>query len=566
MIEYLKVLKKIETAKKNLYIKQIKILFLCNFNQLFLENYLNYFLLEKNINVKFINSGFDQIDQTIIHSKKKIDVDYLIVADDLNTSHNFNYKEFDNYLIRLELRINHLNLIIDKNPKLKVIYFNLVKKIDFRNDFYNKINDKILNFNHRINKKCLNEQMQIFDIQSITNLVGLENFYDEEKNYLAKTLYSEYALNVISKELAKQIYVNENVRKKCLVLDLDNTLWGGVLGEEGPFSIKLGNSFQGEKFTKFQKYIKDLLNKGVILAILSKNNLDDVRQCFKKNTNMILNFSDFTSYRINWREKYLNINEIALELNIGKDSIVFFDDSKFERDQMKKMNPEINVIDVPNDVSNYIESIEDTGYFLSQKIINEDIKKKDQYQIVTKFNRSKAKFKDTESFLKSLKMKLRISKINNKNFDRCVQMSNKTNQFNLTNLRFTQNSLKNYLKKNKTISLVGSLEDKFGNHGITSMLIARQSKKKYIIESFLLSCRIFGRKVENTLLVELIKKIKNKTTILNGVFIKSKKNQEFVNFYIDNGFKKKSNKIFESKINKNNYKKNQLFKIIYEKN
>ena len=145
-------------------------------------------------------------------------------------------------------------------------------------------------------------------------------------------------------------------------------------------------------------------------------------------------------------------------------------------------------------------------------------------------------------------------------------MSNKTNQFNLTNLRFTQNSLKNYLKKNKTISLVGSLEDKFGNHGITSMLIARQSKKKYIIDSFLLSCRIFGRKVENTLLVELIKKIKNKTTILDGVFIKSKKNQEFANFYIDNGFKKKSNKIFEKKINKNNYKKNQLFKINYEKN
>ena len=566
MIEYLKVLKKIETAKKNLYIKQIKILFLCNFNQLFLENYLNYFLLEKNINVKFINSGFDQIDQTLIHLKKQIDVDFLIVADDLNTRQNFNDKEFDNYLKRLDLRINYLNLIIDKNPKLKVIYFNLIKKIDFRNDFYNNINKKILNFNHRINKKYLNEQMQILDIQSITNVVGLENFYDEEKNFLAKTLYSEYALNVISKELAKQIYVIQNVRKKCLVLDLDNTLWGGVLGEEGPFSIKLGNSFQGEKFTKFQKYIKDLLNKGIILAILSKNNLDDVKQCFKKNTNMILNFSDFTSYRINWREKYLNMNEIVSELNIGKDSIVFFDDSKFERDQMKKMNPEINVIDVPNDVSNYIESIEDTGYFLSQKIINEDIKKKDQYQIVTKFNRSKAKFKDIESFLKSLKMNLRISKINNKNFDRCVQMSNKTNQFNLTNLRFTQNSLKNYLKKNKTISLVGSLEDKFGNHGITSMLIARQSKKKYIIDSFLLSCRIFGRKVENTLLVELIKKIKNKTTILDGVFIKSKKNQEFANFYIDNGFKKKSNKIFEKKINKNNYKKNQLFKINYEKN
>ncbi len=565
MIEYHKVLKKLNSTKKILNEKKIKIFFLCNFNQLLLEDYLNNFLIEKNINIKFIKSKFDQIDQTLINANI-IDADYLIIGEDLNSSLNFNDKEIDNYLLRLEKRIDFIRLIKDKNPKLNIICFNLVNKRDFNNDFYNIHNNKILNFNQRIKKKCLNAQIQIFDIQSISNYIGLQNFYDDKINFLAKTLYSEYALNIISKELAKQIYAHQHVRKKCLVLDLDNTLWGGVLGELGPFSIKVGNSFEGEKFTRFQKYIKSLSSKGIILAILSKNNLDDVKQCFNKNMNMVLNFNDFTSYRINWREKYLNINEIASELNIGKDSIVFFDDSIFERDQMKKMNPEINVIEVPNDAANYINSIEETSYFLSQETLNEDLNKKRQYQIVSKFNSSKIKFKDTESFLKSLRMKLTISKINNKNFDRCVQMSNKTNQFNLTNLRFTKDSLKNYLKKNNTISLVGSLEDKFGNHGITSMLIARKLKKTYIIDSFLLSCRIFGRKVENALLAELIKKIKDKKIILHGVFIKSKKNHEFGNFFIDNGFKKKSNKIFEKKIKEYKYKKNLLFKINYEKN
>ena len=566
MIEYYKVLKTIESTKHKIKSKKIKIKFLCNFNQLFLENYLNYFLQKKNINVKILKSEFDQIDQSIINSKKKIDVDYLIVGEDINSRQNFNNNKFDNYISQLDLRIDYLKIIKDKYPNINIIYFNLTKKNDFINDFYNELNKKILNFNEKIEKKCLNSQIQIFDIQSISNHIGIRHFYDDEKNYLAKTLYSEYALNLISKELSKQIYVTQNVKKKCLVLDLDNTLWGGVLGEDGTYSIKLGNSYEGEKFTRFQKYLKDLSNKGIILAILSKNNLEDVKECFKKNTNMILSLNDFITYRVNWREKYLNINEIASELNIGKDSIVFFDDSKFERDQMKKMNPEINVINVPKDASNFIESIEDTAFFKSQKNLNEDLKKKKQYKIISKFNSSKAKFKDTDSFLKSLKMKLSISKINNRNFERCVQMSNKTNQFNLTNLRFTETSLKNYLKKNKSISLVGSLQDKFGNHGTTCMAIARKSNNIYIIDTFLLSCRIFGRKVEYTLLAELFKKLKDKTTIINGIFNKSKKNKEFANFFIENGFKTKSKKYFEKNIRDFNYKKSGLFKISYEKN
>ena len=488
------------------------------------------------------------------------------MAEDINSRQNFNKNKFDNYLSQLNLRIDYLKIIKEKNPKINIIYFNLIKKNDFINDFYNELNKKILNFNKKIEKKCLNSQIQIFDIQSISNHIGIRNFYDDEKNYLAKTLYSEYALNLISKELSKQIYATQNVKKKCLVVDLDNTLWGGVIGEDGMYSIKLGNSYEGEKFTNFQKYLKDLSNKGTILAILSKNNLEDVKKCFKKNTNMILSLNDFITYRINWREKYLNMNEIVSELNIGKDSIVFFDDSKFERDQMKKMNPDINVINVPKDASNFIESIEDTAFFKSQKTLNEDLKKKKQYKIVSKFNSSKAKFKDTDSFLKSLKMKLSISKINNKNFERCVQMSNKTNQFNLTNLRFTETSLKNYLKKNKNISLVGSLQDKFGNHGTTCMVIARKSNNIYIIDSFLLSCRIFGRKVEYTLLAELFKKLKDKATIVNGIFNKSKKNKEFENFFIENGFKKKSKKYYEKNIRNFNTKSNRLFKISYEKN
>ena len=233
MIEYHEVLKIIEAKRTQSNRKKIKIKIICNFNQLFLENYLNYFLHEKKIDVKILKSEFDQIDQTIISLKKKCEIDYLIVAEDINSRQNFNKNKFDNYLSQLNLRIDYLKTIKEKNPKINIIYFNLTKKNDFINDFYNELNKKILNFNKKIEKKCLNSQIQIFDIQSISNHIGIRNFYDDEKNYLAKTLYSEYALNLISKELSKQIYATQNVKKKCLVVDLDNTLWGGVLGEDG---------------------------------------------------------------------------------------------------------------------------------------------------------------------------------------------------------------------------------------------------------------------------------------------------------------------------------------------
>ena len=204
MIEYHKILKKIDSIKRKSNFKNLKIKFLCNFNQLFLENYLNYFLLEKKINVKILKSEFDQIDQSIINLKGRRDINYLIIGEDINSRINFNDKEFNNYLTQLESRLYHLKIAKDKNPNLRVIYFNLIKKRDFSGDFYNNLNKKILSFNERIEKKCLQTQIQIFDIQSISNYIGLENFYDDEKHFLAKTLYSEYALNLISKELSKQ--------------------------------------------------------------------------------------------------------------------------------------------------------------------------------------------------------------------------------------------------------------------------------------------------------------------------------------------------------------------------
>jgi FkbH-like protein len=213
-------------------------------------------------------------------------------------------------------------------------------------------------------KKEAKNNIHIFNYNKIASNIGYENIYDYRNYYISKSLLTDKANYNISKELSKLIYSIKNVKKKCLVLDLDNTLWGGILGEDGFKDIKLSNDYNGEIFLTFQKYIKTLSNNGVILAICSKNNLKDVEECFKKRKDLVLKFKDFTFKKINWKPKYQNINDISKEMNIGKDSIVFFDDSKFERDQMKKFNPEINVIEVPDDPNNYINALEDSAFFI----------------------------------------------------------------------------------------------------------------------------------------------------------------------------------------------------------
>ena len=340
------------------------------------------------------------------------------------------------------------------------------------------------------------------------------------------------------------------------------------MGEDGIQGIKISNSYEGEKYSKFQRYVKHLSDTGIILAIASKNNLSDVKKCFNKNKNLILKWNDFSSTRINWKPKYQNINEIATELNIGKDSIVFFDDSKFERDQMKKFNPTISVISVPENVDNFISSIENTGFFYSNaELTKEDLKKKLQYNLAKKANSLKFKFKsnDTENYLKSLKMKLYISKIQNNNFSRCVQMLNKTNQFNFTTTRYTDTTFKNYLKNNKVLSFVLRLKDKFGDHGITGLITIRILKKECIIDNFLLSCRILGRNVEEIAITSIMIKLKKmKINKLVGIYKKTQKNTQCSDFYEKLNFKKITKENFNFDLNKSKISLKKTMEIKYE--
>ena len=570
-IPYHKLLEELERINTKGH-KKINIYTIFDFNPLVFNSYLELYLKRKKLQPNIFSGEYDQMNQEIISSDKNKrfkKCELIIIGSDINSKLSNNENELEFYLKNLISNLKNILSVSNKIKNLEIIFWNLSY---LKSTFYNSKNQiysnekKINDFNYELfelAKKYKN--LNIFDIKKITNYIGIKNLYNEKNYYNSKIPFTEEAHDEISFELSQLINVLNNTTKKCLVLDLDNTLWGGVIGEDGIKDIHLGNTFYGEKFKNFQKYISLLKSRGIILAISSKNNLQDVKECFKKHPEMVLKLEDFSIIKANWSPKYKNVNEIASELNIGKDSIVFFDDSVFEREQMKKFNPEINVIDTPSSVDLYISSVEQSGYFNQRFQTKEDSKKLYQYKIIEKANAFKKHQKDIKIFFTKLSMKMEISKINEINFDRSVQMINKVNQFNLTTKRSNPNELKKFITSKNQISLIAKLKDKFGDHGLTALAMVKQkgnNKKVFILDNFLLSCRIIGRNVEVVLLNELLKKLKNmKVNYLEAQFIKTKKNEICKNFLKENKFLKVKNKYIYN-LNKFNYKPNQYIKIL----
>lgn len=535
------------------------------------ENLKNYGLLNE---IHYEN--FDQIDQALLNYKtnKTINLcDYVIIAYDLNMylEKEFsifpNKKKITSILARIRLWIKIVSKLMNK----KLIIFNFLdnkfNKIKITKDSLNL--DIANHLNYHLNS-IKNNNIIIYDHNSLANYYGIKNIYSDQNNYLAKIPYSDEFQQEISKNLSSIIFSEFFPRKKCLVLDLDNTLWGGVLGENGLKGVDLNNSYKGIFFQKFQKYIKYLKNCGIILAICSKNNFSDVKEMFLNNDGMILKLDDFSSIKCNWDQKSKNIVEISKELNIGLNSMVFFDDSHLEREEVKAFCPEVHVL---NNINNsrpeeYVDILNNQNLFHQNFITKEDRKKTKKYEILGMAQKEKQNFSDLNDFLRNLKMKAKIYKLSEHNFIRFIQMTNKVNQFNITTRRYNEAKLKKFKKNKNNVSLIMNLKDKFGDHGLTALAMCElktfNNRKVWFIENFLMSCRIIARTAEKTLLIELIKKLdKSKSDILVGKFIKTKKNDPCKNFFKENNFKFKNN-YWILELNKFNSKNNNI-KVLNEK-
>ena len=389
-------------------------------------------------------------------------------------------------------------------------------------------------------KYKLSNQVFIFDFNGFCSRIGKANVLDYKMYYLADIKVKTHFIPDLCSDYSKYIQSLLYKTKKCIVLDLDNTLWGGIVGEVGIEGVHLGPTPEGRPFLEFQKKLLALHSKGIILAINSKNNEDDAMEVIKNHPYMVLTEECFAATRINWDDKVSNLKSLVEEISIGLDSIVFFDDDQMNRDMVRTLLPEVSVVELPKDFSLYVDTLESLNHFEILSLSYEDTQRNKMYQSEKKRKKLLKNTQTLPNYLRSLNLSIYIEEAKKTTIPRIAQLTQKTNQFNLTTQRHTEKSIQVLANNNDFRVISIRVTDKFGDNGITGLaIISIKDAISWQIETFLLSCRIIGRKAEEVLLAYLINEAKaHNAKFVYGYFVESKKNSLVKDFYSINGFEK----------------------------
>lgn len=400
---------------------------------------------------------------------------------------------------------------------------------------FDKIADSLNNY--LIANKPAN--FTIIEIDKVISQLSVEKSTDMRYYYSSKALYSIDFYTSWSNFVLPLVRSLNGKAKKALIFDCDNTLWKGVLGEEGFNNILLSaNQRGGAPYEEVQSLAKRLSEEGIIIGLCSKNNPEDVDEVILKHSKMTLRDDDLTIKLVNWTDKVSNLESIARSLNIGKESIVFVDDSDFEINFVNKTLPEITTIQVPEKISEYPKVIrENLGLFYNASKTAEDLKRVKMYKEQVKREESKLGFENLESYIRSLNIKLEIFVDEPTTVPRMSQMTQKTNQFNLTTKRYTEADIQKFVDSPDYSVISIGVSDKYGDNGITGLALIKIDSGEAEIDTFLMSCRIIGRNIEKYFFDYLINFLKEKgVKKINASYLNTLKNNQVRNFYDDLGF------------------------------
>lgn len=535
--------------------KKIRVGLLSSFTINGLEEIMRVKCHNFNISCQTYVSGYNQYVQEILDKSSKLysfspDLTFLILDTRtfLGDLFHFPYSvSNDERRIFVNNKTRELLDLIDyfnSNSKSKLIIFNFQiptyspygiseNKQDFGLlEMIKKTNDEI-----EIYAKS-KENIFCYDFNNFVTFFGAKNIFNFREFFFGDIRISLKYLQYLADDLIGYVKPILGLTKKCIVLDLDNTLWGGIIGEDGYEGIKLGNNPLGRSFVEFQKILLSLNQRGIILAINSKNNYNDAIKVIKEHPDMILKEENFASMMINWNDKVSNLKEIANELNIGLDSMIFVDDEPVNRELVKLVLPEVLTIDLPTDPSTYASTIMSLNDLNLLKITDDDVKRGKMYFQEKKRSELKTSI-NLDDFLSQLNIKLRIKNADKFTIPRISQLTLKTNQFNLTTKRYQIEDIEKLSNNNNYFLGCVQVEDKFGDNGITGIYIVKKSDKEWFLDSFLLSCRVMGRGIEERIIAYILQQAKNHNVlIVKGKYIPTQKNKPAENFFQNCGFVK----------------------------
>jgi len=384
-------------------------------------------------------------------------------------------------------------------------------------------------------------RLTLQDLSSISARMGLKQWFDPDRWFSYKIAHTVEGSFAIANSLTALVGALHGRSKKVLVLDLDNTLWGGVIGDDGADKIVLGRETPlAEAYTAFQEYCLSMRERGILLAVCSKNDEEIARQGFA-HPDSVLKLEHFSAFKANWEPKYENILAIAQELNLGVDSFVFVDDNPAERAIVEAQIPGIAVPDIGNEVTKYASVIEAARYFEMVSLGKEDLTRAKLYEENAKRANVEQKFANYNEYLDSLEMTAEIDTFNSTYVDRIAQLTNKSNQFNLTTRRYTLAEIESTVADGRHIGIYGKLSDRFGDNGLISVVMGSVKGRELHLDLWLMSCRVLKREMEIAMLDGLVERAKDRDIqSIVGYYLPTAKNGMVAEHYRKLGFSLRS--------------------------
>lgn len=509
------------------------------------------------INIEIEESEFDSIDLSITEFMNNEDFqspDLICIIENSYTlwlkfsslSQEQKISFANDYLDKLQEQIS----LLQSKTNTQLLISNFIEFDDsVWGSYANKTEQSFLYQLRKINWGLLNlsvktMSLNVLDMSSIAQQMGLHLLYDYRLFETASMIFSIDSLPLISGRIVDQILTHHGHLKKCIVLDLDNTLWNGVISEDGLSEIGLGDYNQGKSFFALQKWLKLLKNRGVILAVCSKNDVENAEMPFKNHPNSILKLDDFTVFIANWESKVDNIKEIQKRLNIAFSSMIFIDDNPFEREIVKEFIPDITVPQIPDNPEERLPYLMSLNLFETNSFTSEDVERDELYKVEAQRSQNISQFTDTREYLKSLLMVAKIEGLNEFNIPRFSQLSIRSNQFNLRTLRYQPSDLVAIQRDSNRIVYSVSLKDQYGNYGLVSGVVIEidKFKKSAFIESWFMSCRVLKRGLEQFVMNALLVQLHQMGIVeVFGEIIQNEKNKLIYQFYQDFGFEKLDN-------------------------
>jgi len=552
MKDYKEILKNIKKYKNNDF-KDIELSLLSDSSTQYLVKFLKALALENEFNMKLWDAPIDQVEQQIFNKKSEFHKNNHTLIIIFESTHSLlrKYNLSNDKINFSDIQFSRIQSYLNELSSLNkdVIFFNFYEINDYvfgnfsslkKNSFIFQL--RKLNFLLSDHLRKL-DQFKILDVSSIQNRIGSNNFSDSALYINYEMVFNINGNYEVSKKLINLILSKKASFKKCIIIDLDNTTWGGIVGDDGIDKIQIGDLGIGKAFKEFQQWIKKLKERGIIICVCSKNNEDVAKEVFLKHPQMILKMDDIAVFMANWDSKVNNIRKIQKTLNIGFDSMVFLDDNNFERNIVKDNIPEISVPDLPKDPSNYLNFLYNENFFEINNYSDSTSDRTKFYKTESERIKYKELSSDLTDYMTKIEMKSQLSSLNSFNIPRVSELSQRSNQFNLRTIRYSESDLLKIMKSENYFTFVFELDDRFGSHGIVSFVILKCiSNEEVFIENWAMSCRVLERSFENYIINKISEFLKQKKyKIFLGEYIESKKNKLVENLYTKLSFSKLEN-------------------------